>query len=185
MTYWMTGERARWRVAWVVKRKGEIVVIEKDFEHDLNAAIELYVKAKRAGKHMATLVCCNVGFPPPERLQPHHKKVYEKKRVGKKMKKVGRLVAINPIHNLNLKGIWYCPYCRELRRFEKQDGFEVSQVLVAVEGLHCQICGASHRDGHVRKWNPVARSVTFKQTRRTSGSTGRRSRGGKGRGRRR
>jgi hypothetical protein len=171
--YFMTGGAARWRVAWVVKKKGKPpYVIEKDFEQDLNAAIDLYCKAKRAGKPMATLVCCNVGFPPPEKYQPYTKQVKRKHR--------GRItletIAVTPMHEVNLQGVWWCPYCRQMRRFKHQDGFEQESVFVAEEGLHCQICSSSHRDGHVRKWNPVARNVSFKQTRRSSGSRGRGSR---------
>jgi hypothetical protein len=174
----MTADHVRWEVLWikVKKKKKKVVVIE--FLDDLQGAIELYHKAKNAGKPFATLRCCNVGFPPPDKYRPRWvvkktgtgKYVY----VNKRSKKTGKVKKVKverikreeiyhePMAAMNLRGWWWCPYCMEMRRFEKQNGFLVEGVRVPEVGFHCLICGVSHRDHHVRKWNPQAQRVEYK-----------------------
>jgi hypothetical protein len=179
-------------VLWVVVKKGRKKVVEVDFIDDLQGAIRLYTKAKAAGKPFATMRCTNSGFPPPDKYRPYY--VIKKKPTGKtkvvvkngKRKKVKVVkreeVYREPMAAVNLKGIWWCPYCMEMRRFMKQDGFQIEGVHVKEVGYHCPICGISHRDHHVRKWNPQAQRIQYKldapRARRSSATKRRRSRRG-------
>jgi rubrerythrin len=151
------GDHLRWEVRWVKKddREGYRIVCI-DCEDDLDEAIRIYVKAKSAGKKMATLRCRNSGFPPPQELRPYTKR--KSRIVTRRRKKVKEyyLAVFNPMRKQNNKGIYWCPYCRELRRFQTQNGFLIQGVFVPEPGLHCPICGTSHRDYHVRRWNPLA-----------------------------
>lgn len=159
----MLGAHARWAVLWVVEKPKKVklkkggyrvenrpVVIEKDFEQDLNAAIELYVKVKEAGRENPTLLSRNVAFPPEERFLPYTKQV--KRKDGRKTKIV--TIRLEPMKIVNKRGLTWCPYCREFRKFQLQDGFRVDGIYVADKGWHCPMCQVSHRNHHVRKYNP-------------------------------
>lgn len=155
------GERAKWQVLWVHDGR----IIEKRFDDDFKAATDLYLKAKASGRKNVTLRCCNMGFPPPERLRPHvvevkvlldppkivrrNGKRYRKNFQLKKMLKV-------PLKGLNAEGIWWCPYCRELRRFKLTKSFLIDGIRIAETRHVCPMCGISHRDHWVRKYNPIA-----------------------------
>lgn len=169
--YLMTGDRTRWEVLWVVRKKGKqprIVCIE--FENDFSGALQLYLKVKAAGRPLCTLRCTNVGFPPPEKFRPHfirvvvgHKVV---RRKGRKFrKKIYGDQEVIPLKELNLKGVWWCPYCREMRRFQHWDGYEsrtlFSGVWIPKPGMYCPMCGISQEDHHVRKWNPQAITIQY------------------------
>jgi hypothetical protein len=185
--YLMVGDRARWSVMWVAKKKGKLYIIEKTFENDFAAATELYLKVKRAGKPMATLRCMNVGFPPPERLRPHYETraevVVRRNNQGRRKKYKRRIeVEVIPLSELNLKGVWWCPYCRELRRFEHWDGVATDgsffQTIKTSKpgffmnpGMYCPMCGINQNDSHVRRWNPQAALLEFRinNKRRRSG----------------
>lgn len=188
MTYLLTGDRARWEVMWVVRRNGKTRIVCHEFENDFSGATELYLRVKATSRKMVTLRCCNTGFPPPERLRPHWKE--EKKVVGHKtVKRDGKpkrikivrkeQIEIIPLQELNLKGIWWCPYCRELRRFALWDGVSTDgsffklietkrPMFIWDPGYHCPMCGISHRDSHVRRWNPQAQVMEYRTTRRRS-----------------
>lgn len=188
MTYLLTGDRARWEVLWVKRRKGKNVIICHEFENDFSGALALYLKVK--GKRpLVTLRSCNVGFPPPEKYRPHT--VDQKKVVGHKVvKRNGRKkrvrivrteeVDVVPMQELNLKGIWWCPYCREMRKFQHYDGFDTSSMnvlrvkkdmFVPAPGMYCPICWINQNDSHVRRWNPQAVLMEFRiNTRRRRGS---------------
>lgn len=75
--------------------------MEVDFEGNLNDAIEVYQKVKRAGKKFATLRCRNSGFPPPDKYKPHYvwKAIKKDVKVGrvKKKKVVREQVLITPM----------------------------------------------------------------------------------------
>lgn len=145
-------ERARWAVLWVKDGR----VIRKNFGADLSGAIQLYGKAAAAEKRGLTLLCCNMGFAPPEELQP---RIVTGMRRGVKV--TGKLV---PLKKLNEKGIWYCPYCMKLRRFVKKAGFYLDGVWVPDARIACPMCGISHNDHHVRKWNPSAHFISSRVT---------------------
>lgn len=174
----MTGARARWQVLWVAKRKsGKLAIVETDFEHDFKGAIELYSKAKRAGKTLATLRCCNVSFPPPEKYMPYTetKKELVKDRNGNPVrrngKKVKKLVTydVNPMVTMNLRGILWCPYCMEFRRFQKYEQFRWEGIVVPKERICCPMCGISTEAGAVKLHNPRAPQVV-RRTRSKNGS---------------
>lgn len=180
--YLMTGQKARWSVMWYSTKKKR--VFEVEYDHDLNGAIELYMKVKAQGKKMATLCSPNVAFPPPEKYLPHTKTVVTKKKItrnGKtRTKKIRTEVEVVPMREVNLKGITWCPYCREFRKFRKQDGFTLDGRFVATPGLHCPMCGNSHRNHHVRKYNPSMELLSYRPLKapraRRSSSNGKRRR---------
>jgi hypothetical protein len=123
--------------------------------------MRIYWAAKKAEKPFATLRCKNVGFPPPPKYQVQDK--LKKRYVWKGgKKKIDRYyVTVDPMLTVNERGIWWCPYCREMRKFLKQGGFRYEDVYVSEGGKHCPICGTSHRDYWVRKFNPAARSMAY------------------------
>lgn len=168
---WMVATHARWQVLWVVVKKGKPKIMEYDFEGDLMGAVALYTKVKSANRRFATLRCANVGFPPPEKYLPYVEK--RKVKIGghTKIKEFD----VTPMVTLNLKGIIWCPYCMQLRKPQYQDGFVHEGIHVPEEGTHCPICGVSHRDGQMRRWNPAIRIPT-KRTRRSTKPSGRRTR---------
>ena len=168
----------KWDVRWVAKgKKDQWRIIVKEFGDDLAAAVDLYTRVKAAGKHFPTLRCRNSGFPPPEALRPRWKQKKVKKQVvvkrGGKRKIVTKVgytqVYLNPMKRRNREGIWWCPYCRELREFVP--GYDLPYEhppLAALKGfgdavprpddgsLYCPMCFVNTRNYHVRKWNPLA-----------------------------
>jgi hypothetical protein len=167
-------ERARWEVLWIAKGR----IVRFDCGTDLTEAMRVYglAKGKRPG---ATLRCKNFGFPPPQNLQPRTVK-YKKKvalaqakivrRNGKRYRKTHEVVVkeglLVPMKKHNASGIWWCPYCRELRRFKMLVDIEVDagngkMIKLREPGMYCPMCGVSHRDFNVRKWNPQATQVYY------------------------
>lgn len=158
-------ERARWQVLWIKDGRK----ITKDFEHDLTGALEVYVKVKgrRPG---ATLRCTNMGFPPPEELLPRivivRKPLAKPKivrRGGKRYRKTHERVRARlvPMKKKNAEGVFWCPYCRELRRFKLKKKFKIEGVWLHEERMVCPMCGVSTRDHNVRRWNPIASRITY------------------------
>lgn len=139
---------------WVKREKGKNRIIAIDFEDDLVGAMELFEKARKGKKPLATLRCKNVGFPPPE-------KYYD------------RMVAYNH------KGVWWCPYCMQLRRFEGRHWSSVDDMVFATDEVAycCPMCDISHRDHHVIKYNPIARRLRDGNKRKRGSSRGRKKRG--------
>lgn len=129
-------ETSGWEVMWVAVRSGKKKIVAIDFEHDLAGALDLYHKIKVAGKPMATMRCKNVGFEPLDKY-------------------LGKMAAYNQ------KGVWWCPYCMQLRRFEKRNWAVIGDEIYGTEdeAYCCPMCDISHRDHHVVKWNPVARRL--------------------------
>lgn len=160
----ITGALARWEVIWW-SRKGRRFIV-KEFDTDLHSALELYTRVKQLGAPFATLRCCNVGFPPPEKYRPYIGKFKKKERVSRKgrMRTVTKIVEreVTPMMEVNLKGIWWCPYCREFRKFKLQDGAMYNGYFVPGEGMYCPVCEINHINHHVRKWNPQAQRLAFK-----------------------
>jgi hypothetical protein len=153
-----------WSVMWLVPQNGGPHRInEVWFDNDLREALRIYVKALNAGKPMATLRCANVGFPPPEKFQEYDLVKMRIKGETQWVKVLARML------KANRKGIWWCPYCREFRRFQTQGGAFFEGVFTEDQaGMYCPMCGISHRDFHVRKWNPRAHDqyTLEKRTRR-------------------
>lgn len=158
-----TTGRMRWSVLWYVPEKDTI--IRKKCGYDLSEALRIYDMAKRAEKVNVTLRCDNMGFPPPSKWLPHmvyvaHKEVYYTPKRKRKTRTIRKAELRVPMDKVNRAGIYWCPYCREMRRFQKQKGFMYDGIWVPDPdrrgGLYCPMCGASHRDTHVRRYNPIA-----------------------------
>src|SRR3954447_6645300 len=158
------GRHIRWAVLWVVPHESSYRIIRKEFGDDLDGAVELYMKAKKGGKRLVTLMSPNVAFPPPEKYRPYTRRTVEVREV--KVMRNGRYVTrkqktltpkyIDPMLNLNRKGIWWCCYCREFRKFQKQSGFTSGGIWIESPGMYCPLCGVSHRLMPIRKYNPHA-----------------------------
>lgn len=162
------GGHIKWSVLWVVPTDGGYRIIQHECGNDLGEAVRLYSKVVAAGKRFPTLRSDNVGFPPPEQLRPYTARVRNKLWVkGKRQKGVYKYKFVDrvPMAKRNRVGVWWCPYCRELRRFQQLGAFMIEGVPVPdKDGHYCPICGVSHRDWHVRKWNPVAYRLFVNQT---------------------
>jgi hypothetical protein len=137
-----TTPAALWDVRWIHNRH----VLVKNFHDDLASALYAYTQLIEHGRQGVTLHCKNKGFPPPQRLR-----AYTQTR--------GELITVEPLVHYNLRGWWWCPYCMQLRKFVYKPGFTTSGVYVPEPGYHCPVCGISHRDGAVRKYNPIARRL--------------------------
>lgn len=146
-------ETAAWEVMWVVVKKSEKRIVAIDFGTDFVAAQELYVKVCRAGRKLATLRCKNQGFEPPERYR-------------------------DKMASLNRRGVWWCPYCMKLRRFEKRAWSESWHTPDEIEpsepAYYCPMCDIPHGDWSVRRWNPLAARLYEGLTRRRSSGKRRR-----------
>ena len=129
-------EQAMWEVMWVVKEKNGKRIVSIQFGHDFVGARELYEKILKAKKPLTTLCCTNHGFAPPDKHR-------------------------NKMRALNRQGVWWCPHCMKLRRFERRAWDEVDGKMYATEefAYHCPMCDISHRSWHVRRWNPMAARI--------------------------
>lgn len=152
----LASDRARWEVI----ISGKAKTVRKKFGADLAGAVALYGKAVgKFGTKRVTLRCCNIAIPPPPELQPHEKLV----RV--KGKKKPMAVLVRPLNALNKsKGIWWCPYCMKLRRFVERRGLRKEdgsgwEYENAYKFHRCPVCHISHKDGGVRRWNPIATRI--------------------------
>jgi hypothetical protein len=149
-------ERARWQVLWVKDGR----VVRHDFEHDLAEAIRVHSLAMRAGRKAVTLRCCNMAFPPPDKYADREPVVVTHPTNGKRYK--GQKIIepkqyIRRMGQLNAKGIWWCPYCMQMRRFVKRTAVMVGGVRVEGDFMACPMCGISHR--MVTKYNPIATRI--------------------------
>lgn len=153
------GHRAKWRVAWV--HKGRIV--SKNFGRDYPAALELYFKARTAGRRNVTIISVNFAFDPPDELKPYYVKKIRKKIVKRRGKRkiIREPVAgwVRPLKKYYVQGIWWCPYCGKLRRFEFKKYMVTEGIKVPEPGFYCPMCGISHKNWAVRKWNPPAQHL--------------------------
>lgn len=177
MTEWITGEVARWEVIWWNRKKKRFTVMA--FGNDIASAEGLYAKVLVAKKPFATLRCCNVGFPPPEKYRPYQKPMMKKEKV--RVKRKGRYVyrvkktvvhiEVTPMVEVNLKGVWWCPYCRQMRKFRRQDGMTYTDASgdYYLDGVVwcCPVCAISHTNHHVRKWNPTAQKMPYRKIKAT------------------
>jgi hypothetical protein len=111
-------------------------MVEKKFDTDFKSALAAYVTLKEANKRYVTLRSLNAGFSPPD-------------RIARRMRQY------------NDKGIYWCPYCIQLREFRE----------IPIEGIvECPVCEVTSRDFHVRKHNPKAELMIYRQVpRRTRG----------------
>lgn len=185
----------KWSVLWVKPDNDSYAIVRREYGSDLSEAMRVYSLALKAGKKLATLRSNNVAFPPPPKYAPHTRKRVVKRAGTKKVRRQGRIVIVPttkkvletytvvPMEKVNRKGFYWCPYCREMRKFQNQQGFPIGEKsFVEAKGMYCPLCGVSHRDFSVRKYNPAAARQYFsdtqptRRTRSTANSTSRRSR---------
>jgi hypothetical protein len=144
---------AKWEVLWVTTKGGKRIVAY-DCGEDFVEARRIYLIARDAGKPFATLRSKNVAFPPPEQ-------------------KLEKMMAFNR------RGAFWCPYCMEMRRFEKLDGFhsESGAWVEVAQYYCCPMCGISLKHSLVASYNPLAMQLTMpKQKRLRKGKGGKRRR---------
>jgi hypothetical protein len=153
---------ANWAVYWT-KPDGSRGVFKPDPKTNLVEAQRVYDLLRDNGRKHVTLVCLNVGYPPPDKYADHEK-VLLGRRKGTKTK-VYKLQLVEPrqyqvrMLRVNHKGVWWCPRCRKLRRFVKRKGFRVEGIWVPDEHHACPMCDINHRDGHVRRYNPITQVI--------------------------
>ena len=156
-------EYQRWSVFWYSTKKKKWV--RKRFAEDVAGAIKFFKERDYPG---ITLHSDNRAYPPPKRITEHEYHDYrvvlrKGKHYKKKVLKVKNLMG-----EYNLKGIWWCPYCIQLRRFKLVQSEEGAE-------MYCPVCTASHRI--CRVYNPQAAVIDGRRTpRRTSARSRRRRR---------
>lgn len=168
----------KWSVLWYNPKNGKVKQVRCGT--DLTEAVRVYGLAKAGGRSQVTLRCDNMGFPPPVKFMPHSVYVVTEEKyrtpAGKKKTLEKReLQHRTPMDTANRRGIFWCPYCREMRKFQLLHQFFYDGRWVPDPdrrgGLYCPMCGISHRDGYVRRWNPIAErhhgSAASTRTRRT------------------
>lgn len=136
-------EFALWEVLWLAKNDRIVVV---DCGRDFHEAKRVYALALKGKKPLATLRCKNVGFPPPEKFE-------------------------NKMRALNRRGWWWCPYCGEMRRFEKRNGYssDLSETWVDAPGYYCPMCDVSNSNGNVKHYNPLSMEIELRKKVRRGG----------------
>lgn len=167
--------KLNWSVLWLKDNK---TVVEVWCEDDLIEARRIYDKAQRAGKKMVTMRCANYPFPPPKKYTEKEITVTrEVIRRGRK-KKVKVRKTVNLMGQINRqKGLWWCPFCCEFRKFRHQLGFRMREtgIYVPQEGMYCPMCAISHKHGAVQKYNPEALKFEFRFRKRRKRGRRRRS----------
>jgi hypothetical protein len=147
-----SGQTMSWSVLWYVADKDRIM--RHRCGSNLSEAIRVYNIVLRAGKDRATLRCDNTGFPPPEGYQKTRRENWGTRR------EPNWVLVLYVMEAANREGFYWCPYCREFRKFQLQRGFLYDGRWVEEPdkrgGMYCPMCGISHRDFHVRRWNPMA-----------------------------
>lgn len=149
--------RARWEVLWVKDGR----VVRKPVGHDLAEGLRIYTLATTAGRRAVTLRCTNMQFPPPDKYADREDVVVErngKRYRGKRLIEPRQYLV--RMGELNVRGVWWCGYCMQMRRFVKRSGFYVDGVWNADEHLACPICGASHRI--VGRYNPMSLRIEMR-----------------------
>jgi hypothetical protein len=145
---------ARWEVLWIANSK----IVKKDCGKDLYEAKRIYALALKANKPGVTLRCKNVGFPPPDKY--YRKPMVKTEVVNGRKTKVKVYVSV--MNQLNVKGIFWDPYCCEMRKFVKRKGYKVGGIYMQDPHLACPMCGISHDNFYVKKYNPLAQRLAHR-----------------------
>lgn len=164
-------QRARWEVCWVKDNKLHRVGMGPDFHEALHIYTLAVLSEDRTN---VTLRCKNMGFPPPERLQPRVVTFDKPRRLRGAVVSEVRVV---PMSKLNRQGVWWCPYCIKLRRFRFRKGYTtVEGVWVDDPHMSCPMCNVNHMSFDVRSWNPMAVRLFHEQRVRDPSKPPRRTR---------
>lgn len=156
----------KWSVFWYSEKKKRFV--RKRFYEDLGKAIQFYTM--KQGLPGLTLHTDNHGYPPPTRITEHvHEKWIVVEQGGKRYKK--RVTeTVNLMAEYNRKGIWWCPYCIQLRRFKLTEAERGPEMF-------CPVCGCGNHLSDVRRHNPQASVIEMhKRERKTESVKPRRRR---------
>ncbi len=156
-----TNHNALWEVIWLGK-KG---LVRKDVGHDFGEGLRIYALLKSNGRKLVTLRCKNVGFPPPTRITQYP--VMTRRIVTRRGKRhrIKEVTYVDRMIEYNERGIWWCPYCIQLRPFKLIKDWTGKQHMV------CPICKINERNFHVRIHNPKAVVVEMTGRRRRAPRT--------------
>lgn len=156
-------------MSWVSKGR----VITKECGADFAEAVRIYTLAVQANKQNATLGCANMSFAPSDKYADHRPAYKMSERTGKRFisKKTGQPVLLgkelilprtyqDTMGALNRQGVWWCPFCVKLRRFERYDGFMSEGIEVNEPAMMCPVCNVSHNHGQVQRYNPICSRIT-------------------------
>lgn len=159
--FWV--QQLRWSVFWYSRKKKKYV--RKRFGDDFYAALKFY-ELRRETNYNATLHVDNHSFPPPSRITAYERVDWKVVvRNGRRYKKKV-VTTVNLMNEYNTKGIWWCGYCIQLRRFVQIDTDKGPE-------MYCPVCIASHRIN--KRYNPKAITLEMhKAQRRTNGDKRRR-----------
>lgn len=169
-------QRVRWEVLWVNPTTKKIE--RKQFGHDHSGAVKLYARVVAAGRRGVTLRSMNMGFPPPDQYADREEVIVSvggKRKRGKRM--IEPRVYIERMGELNLRGIWWCPYCCELRKFVFKKGRKANESRGKYHNqtvtwrmpantethLACPMCGVDQGDSHVKRYNPAAATLEYRE----------------------
>lgn len=161
-TFWV--QHQKWSVFWYNRKKSKYV--RKRFREDLGAAIKFY--RENLDRPGITLHSDNHGYPPPLRITEHERETWRVvTRKGKRYKKKV-IILINLMREYNHKGIWWCPYCVQLRRFKFRETERGPE-------MYCPVCLVSNYLAVVRRHNPQSVIIEMhKRQRRTQSGKRRR-----------
>lgn len=161
-----------WSVMWITTdKKGKTKIMERKCGSDLAEALRIKSLLDKAGRRAVTLRSCNAAFAPPDSLIAHDTwevVTRQVKRKGKvKTKKFKKKVHVDPLKDLNAKGIFWCPYCIKLRKLVMRDGFwhhdewrgVSSEHWIEEKSLYCPMCDTSLKNWHMCFFNPMAWSI--------------------------
>lgn len=149
-------ERARWQVVWV---RPDGKVVRHDTGDDFHEAMKVYTRAVTGGRRAVTLRCKNMSFPPPPQYRPTVEPILDKRG-----RPTGETVKHEPLHDVNRRGVWWCPYCIKMRKFRHRPGYYTTEgVWMAEPAMVCPMCHIEHTSFFVKFWNPLARVITDKQ----------------------
>lgn len=162
--------RAHWEVRWAVRKRGKTRWVVKKCGQDFSEALRVYELAKDGGRLAVTLRCANMAFPPPDKYADPKYIIVTRKVKGKTKRFKQRDGILIPreyshkMHEVNLSGMWWCPYCIKFRKFAKMNRH--GNAVMA-----CPVCQVSHEMATVRKYNPVAISIGIMRRTRSDKGT--------------
>ena len=153
-----------WSVFWYSTKKKRYV--RKRFREDLAAALKFFGEKDYPA---ITLHADNHGYPPPRRITEHEHITWKIVRKGGKKYKRKVVDIVNLMSEYNAKGIWWCPYCIKLRRFDLVETMRGHEMV-------CPVCQISSYESKTRDCNPKAIIVEQHKRQQRTSSAQRRNR---------